>query len=531
MKNRMVLRLALAAIVFAGCVEEKEDKSLTSGGIADVAYISLKVKTEKNEARSSGENAGMNESDLKTLYLITFDETEKVVGIPKTTEYYTKIEDAASKPDAIKISAASEKLLVIANPGDELLDVIENINDRTTFPTINAAVKGVTMAEITDNVNAITRGFTMINSGDESNKQAGEKITDPLISLVGKIQVVSKDLQEEDAIKEAEDDNNRVDVKIERLASKVELKLKEDNNDKIVVEPTGATFTFKNWAIDVMNSTFYPFADKTLLTVIHSSGGSYVSNFYTKDPNFTNATGIVNAAVNETTYEPELVAPYTWMAAATGTCCIENTMDANDQIFENATRVVIKGVYYPENHVGTGDWFSFAGKTYANFDKLKEAYNAIDVGPNLKAACEKMYVSIRAYADKNSGVDLIGTSFKTLEVSDLAQIKNGGEVLKDGKNPIIRWYQGGLCYYYYEIRHDNDTDEHMAFGKYGVVRNNWYKLTLGSVKGAGTPWFPDVDKPGPGDPDPGDPIDTSTGYLGITVDVAQWIVWENEIDI
>lgn len=198
-----------------------------------------------------------------------------------------------------------------------MLDVIENINDRTTFPTINAAVKGVTMAEITDNVNAITRGFTMINSGDESNKQAGEKITDPLISLVGKIQVVSKDLQEEDAIKEAEDDNNRVDVKIERLASKVELKLKEDNNDKIVVEPTGATFTFKNWAIDVMNSTFYPFADKTLLTVIHSSGGSYVSNFYTKDPNFTNATGIVNAAVNETTYEPELVAPYTWMAAAT----------------------------------------------------------------------------------------------------------------------------------------------------------------------------------------------------------------------
>lgn len=62
-----------------------------------MAYISLKVKTEKNEARSSGENAGMNESDLKTLYLITFDETEKVVGIPKTTEYYTKIEDAAVK--------------------------------------------------------------------------------------------------------------------------------------------------------------------------------------------------------------------------------------------------------------------------------------------------------------------------------------------------------------------------------------------------------------------------------------------------
>ena len=71
----------------------------------------------------------------------------------------------------------------------------------------------------------------------------------------------------------------------------------------------------------------------------------------------------------------------------------------------------------------------------------------------------------------------------------------------------------------------------MALGKYGVVRNNWYKLTLGLVKGPGTPWFPDIDNPGPGDPDPDDPIDTSTGYLGITVEVAPWIIWENEIDI
>ncbi|MFR7809276.1 MAG: fimbrial protein, partial [Butyricimonas faecihominis] len=255
MKNRMVLMLTLAAIVFVGCVNEKEDKSPVDGGVADVAYISLQVKTEKNEARSSGENAGMNESDLKTLYLITFDETEKVVGIPKTTEYYTKIENAASKPDAIKISAASEKLLVIANPGDKLLDVIENINDRTTFSTINAAVKEVTMAEITDKVDAIAKGFTMVNSGNESGKQAGDKITDPLISLVGKIQVVSKDLKEENAIEEAEKEGNRVDVKIERLASKVELKLKGDNNDNVVVEPTGATFTFKNWTLDVVNST------------------------------------------------------------------------------------------------------------------------------------------------------------------------------------------------------------------------------------------------------------------------------------
>ena len=51
--------------------------------------------------------------------------------------------------------------------------------------------------------------------------------------------MVSKDLKEENAIEEAEKEGNRVDVKIERLASKVELKLKGDNNDNVVVEPTG----------------------------------------------------------------------------------------------------------------------------------------------------------------------------------------------------------------------------------------------------------------------------------------------------
>ena len=69
------------------------------------------------------------------------------------------------------------------------------------------------------------------------------------------------------------------------------------------------------------------------------------------------------------------------------------------------------------------------------------------------------------------------------------------------------------------------------FGMITIPMSIWLSENMGSVKGAGTPWFPDVDKPGPGDSDPDDPIDTSTGYLGITVEVAPWIIWENEIDI
>ena len=140
-----------------------------------------------------------------------------------------------------------------------------------------------------------------------------------------------------------------------------------------------------------------------------------------------------------------------------------------------------------------------------------------------------MFDKIEAYAAAHN-IRLEGSDFASLKEADLAAVSNGGEVLKEGREDIIRWYQDGLCYYYYEIVHDNETLVEQDFGKYGVVRNNWYALTLGSVDGPGTRWYPDIDEPGPGDPDPEDPIDGS-GYLGITVEVAPWIVWETGIGL
>lgn len=527
MKMKMILMSMLAIAALTGCSKSDSDNDPPETNEADVAYLSIKIATQNTSARSSGEESGTNESDLKNLYLLFFDKAENIVGIPGTTDYLVKIPNASSSPSAVKVSAAATKLLVIANPGGKLEGMLNDINVTTTFSTVNTAIKGATREEITDVVLPIAKGFTMINSGDETGKSAGDKISDPLIDISGKIQKVTKDVDDDEAKEAAEKTGNRVQVKIERLASKLELSLKGN----IEVKPDGATFVFGNWTLDAVNSTFYPFAEKTLLTVTHSSGGSYTSNFYTVDPNYTNDAGVVNATVNRSTYAPVLVSPYTWMAAADKTYCIENTMSAAEQKFENATRLVIKGTYYPPGRASGGDWFNFAGSNFTDFAALQAAYNAADAGSNLKAACEKMYTKIKEYADADDEVTLTGTSFATLLETDLSQIPNGGEVIKDGRNPVIRWYQNGLCYYYYEIRHDNETTQEMAFAKYGVVRNNWYKLTLGSVKGLGTPWYPDIDNPGPGDPDPKDPIDGTVGYIGITVEVAPWIVWENEIGI
>lgn len=530
MKLRTIITPILAIAVLAACSnDDAVPETATALNDGDVAYLSVKVQAQPGvltRVDGSTEDAG-DESDLKSLHLITFDTSGKAVRIPGTGAYVSVItadqNPTMTSPKAVKVDGSAAKLLIVANPGAKLGAVIADINGTTTYATINEAIQQVNMEEVTKKTDSgsgdLINGFAMINAGKEDGVQVGGKITDPLIDITTNIKKVS-DYKgvESDAIKAAE--ANRVSVKIERLAAKVMLKVKDG-----ITPADGGTFGFQNWTLTATNTTFYPFAQKTILGVAHTSAGlegSYVNNFYTQDPNFDSGEGLAPVKLG-TDLTPN-VAPYDWYNSGDRAYCLENTMAADQQLFGNATRLIIKATYYPKGHKGTGDWFSFAGKVYADFATLKAAYAQAADGSNLKDACDRFYISIKAPATVKS--------FSDLEESHLASVKNGGEAVKDGNKPVVRWYQNGLCYYYYEIRHDNrKAAGEMEFGKYGVVRNNWYSLTLGAVTGPGTPWFPDPNNPGDGDPDPKDPLDKAAGYLGVTVNVAPWILWENEISI
>lgn len=546
MKIKTILVSMLAVAALAACTKENGGdigpEPVTAA--ADVAYLSIRIQTQPQSRASGEQDAEGNESLLKTLYIFTFDNGGNIVGIPGTTNYYTQVAPGtpeAGKPEAFKISAAATKLLVVANPGPKFqTSVISAMASTTTFATVNAAIRDAKMGELADLEPdaGLTKGFAMINSGDEgSNPQAGDEIEDGLIDITGKIKKVADYATETDpeaaAKAAAEADDARVKIQIERLVAKIKL------NSEATIAANGdiGTFTFGNWTIDAVNSTFYPFAKKTLLEVSHTPNTFYVKNFYTQDPNFSGAVGsdidyvTVDRGTNGT-YDPQLLTPYEWFASGAKTYSIENTMAAAEQKFGNATRVVIKGTYYPTGFADGSDWFSFNGRPYETLVILKAAYDASEPNSALRKACVDMYTKVSTYAGHNS-IDLTGTNFETLTQADLDLIPaNGGEIVKNGSNAVINWYQKGLNYYYYEIRHDNSTDAgEMAFGKYGVVRNNWYSLTLTTVGGPGTPWYPDVENPGPGDPDPEDPIDESAGYLGIEITVAPWIIWTNNIGI
>ena len=535
---KKLLMAAFAAALITSCSKDgTEGGPIHESGNYDVAYLSLSVKAPEapSPVRASTEDpATAPESAVKTLYAITFDVNGQVVAYK--TEPIAKeltVSDNAGAgtthaPDAFKVSQAAKYLLIVANPGPKFKAEIGNMVQGTSFSALNAAVKVATIDEINDQGNTYAGGFTMINAGDDRNMDDEIVGLEALIDISGNIEAVGDGAHATEAEAKSAAEGNRATIKIERLSSK--LYVAEDGN--IEVLPAGATFTFDRWVLDAVNTTFYPWAEKVLSITSHASG-FYTKNFYTIDPNFDDFAGLAYNTVNPVTFAPEIHAsnPTTWAVSGAGNIAyaIENTMDGSKQTVGGATRVVIRGTYYPDTYADGTDWFNFAGTNYETLAILQTAY-ADPKNVNLITACDNMFAKIKAYAQANTIV-LTGTNFATLTQTDLNNIPNGGEIVKENPN-CIRWFQKGLCYYNYSIRHNNDPAAGVQeFGKYGVVRNNYYALTLNKVNGPGTPWYPDINNPGPGDPDPKDPIDKSAGYLGVNVEIGPWVKWTTDFEI
>lgn len=86
----------------------------------------------------------------------------------------------------------------------------------------------------------------------------------------------------------------------------------------------------------------------------------------------------------------------------------------------------------------------------------------------------------------------------------------------------LAYHMGAVSYYRVLIRHFDNTLQPtpMAWGRYGVVRNNVYVLTLTSVMSPG-----DIDIPEPKGPD------DKEGFLAVEIKVLPWTVRNQNVDI
>lgn len=157
------------------------------------------------------------------------------------------------------------------------------------------------------------------------------------------------------------------------------------------------------------------------------------------------------------------------------------------------------------------DATNYTQLTAANitFKEPTGSMQSYQVTPTL--AADPAGVTTKYYTKTASGTT--STSFTEVDKATvLAAIEaDKAEIRKDGK-----------AYYFIPIKHLGTTG---ALGEYGVVRNHYYKITLSSIKGFGTPVYNPATEIVPTVPT------YSNTYLAARVQVLQWRVVNQNVKL
>ena len=104
--------------------------------------------------------------------------------------------------------------------------------------------------------------------------------------------------------------------------------------------------------------------------------------------------------------------------------------------------------------------------------------------------------------------------------------------------PAINYYKDGVCYYTVWVRHFNDSNSGIKWltgdyvaaheGRYGIVRNNWYDMTVNSISGLGEPSIKELD------PDPDENIDKEddgSTFIQVNLKMLNWAKRNQSVDL
>lgn len=360
--------------------------------------------------------------------------------------------------------------------------------------------------------------------------------------------------------------NPATTVYVERGMAKVTV-----NGSDFTIKDASSTYntdkvTINNWTLDVLNKSTFPVHVTTGLKKdfdaiwttprFVATGSTPQRVYWGKDPNYDKSTlTTVEACQDEfyivdnngNTYNGDASSTFTWSANTTPLYCLENTFDLDNMKQGQTTRVVFKATYTPHNLTGTDKTFFMIGNNTQIWtkdalveqitSKAKEMLNstAVVVTINTDAPLLKGGSHLLSSADvtiKDGSVDLTET-FDYATLNTKLGLNNTKKDANGNPTVGIKTYENGECYYIARIKHFNEltpwasgqtyTDNAKFLGRYGVLRNNWYDLTVSKVS---APGYPDVPVVNPETPD-----DEDTKYINVEVKILDWAKRSQSIDL
>lgn len=333
--------------------------------------------------------------------------------------------------------------------------------------------------------------------------------------------------------------------------------------DKATNTPTQSTVEFNNWALDITNKKTYAVHNIDGLSTDFSDIwttprfiGTNSRVYWGKDPNYN------LDHLNKTDKEAEREAEFNFIKATSGinktftesAYCLENTFNLANMYQGQTTRVIFKATYTPKDDAGNplaeqdGTFYTIGNMTtILNEAALKTAVNT--AATSVLPGCTVDYTNLKQEGSHVITLtDIKDSTGKTLVAGTDYNGKTGTQIVKEINDKLglidgaghaeamvgINTYLRGVTYYIARVKHFGSltpwnsgesygTDNGKYLGRYGMLRNNWYDLTVGNVYGPGYPGVPPVD--------PTQPDDENEKYLSVSVKILSWAKRSDTVDL
>ena len=321
----------------------------------------------------------------------------------------------------------------------------------------------------------------------------------------------------------------------------------------------GDKVEIKNWQLDVTNKSTFPvhqiggtgFAAIWSTPRFYDGGNqSFKRVYWGVDPNYSGATlQNLEACKNAFTMIGK-----NDIKGETGNdhpqYCLENTFDLANMMQGQTTRVVFKAKFTPKDFTANETFYKIGNNTaiWKKDDLEKQilavALTAMEITDPTEQAKYGVDLTKGSDISGKAGQHLIkadnitytgeGTSQVNPNVVNTINEKLG---LKEEGGKItsgIATYLDGVTYYIARIKHFNEltpwtagegygTANDKYLGRYGVLRNNWYDLSVNSISGLGYPDIPEVK--------PDVPDDENEQYINVEVKILDWAKRSQSIDL
>ena len=339
-----------------------------------------------------------------------------------------------------------------------------------------------------------------------------------------------------------------------------------------------ATVKIENWKLDVTNKSTFPVHQigglSTDFTTIWSTGrffdnqssSSFHRVYWGIDPNYSDNTlfnGKTDPAPGKTALElcKDAFNMIT-NAQVNGDAgqdkpqyCLENTFNLDNMTQGQTTRVVFKAKFIPNGCTAAETFYKIGNNTaiWKKDDLEKQILAVALTAMEITDPTEQAKYGV----DLTKGSDISGKAGQHLIAKENITFNNGtatpvttSQVTDDIVNKIndklglkeeggkitsgISTYLNGEAYYIARIKHFNaltpwnpgeayESHNDKYLGRYGVLRNNWYSLSVNTVSGLGYPEVPEVK--------PNVPDDENDKYINVEVKILDWAKRSQSIDL